>query len=257
MKPIYFLLLGLAVGGILGWTIEHQKVAALNTRLLDLQSKDSERAVHQTFRQPTAAPVHFSGSTEAVSANIEEATASQETNTQVMGASIEELKQNTHKFLVKRNHLFLDGMRLRLSLTASQMASLKAYFTQHPSRDAGTNYQESAWLENTDISAILTTDQKKILEDNRSQQQESLRAIQANVEMLRLQRTLTITPDQEDKILNVFYDTGTSGNESQQPPEDPQERAVFFKTRIDAVKPFLTPDQMKLYLDFLKIEKGM
>jgi hypothetical protein len=97
------------------------------------------------------------------------------------------------------------------------------------------------------LAALLSPDQQDEFVAFQQEQRENRVEIATNREMTQLQQQLTLTPEQKDQAYQALGDIAR--NEADQPANgfDPAAMAAAKQARVDALRPILTPEQLKAY----------
>jgi len=160
----------------------------------------------------------------------------------------------------------LAALKSRLGLTDEQAAKVKAIL-QKADEDGGDATDLLSGGKAIDVNKLLNGESKgdrealdaKLAEVLTPEQQDKFQAFQqdqkenrieiaTNREMTRLQQSLTLTPDQKDRAYQALGELAQ--REENQPATsgiDPQAMMAKQQARRDALRPILTPEQMKAY----------
>lgn len=98
------------------------------------------------------------------------------------------------------------------------------------------------------VAELLTPEQQAKFQTFQQEQKENRVEIATNREMARLQQSLTLTPEQKDQAYQALG--GLAQHEDDQASTsgfDPQAMVAKQQARRDALRPILTPEQMKAY----------
>jgi hypothetical protein len=131
--------------------------------------------------------------------------------------------------------------------------------------DPGANTEQQ-------IKDLLSPEQLIAYGDLQKEESLSNARIVANAEMMQLQMNVSLTPEQQDKVLNVLYEQSlkqmngetaksilASGSAHPATPADAFQ--VALDQKLKALEPVLTPDQLDKYRQFqetqLKYMKNM
>ena len=97
------------------------------------------------------------------------------------------------------------------------------------------------------IAALLSPDQQEDFTAFQQEQRENKVEIATNREMAQLQQQLTLTPEQKDQAFQALGDSARKEAENPQKGFDPAAIEAAKQARMDALRPILTPEQMKSY----------
>jgi hypothetical protein len=113
---------------------------------------------------------------------------------------------------------------------------------------AGEAARKRAELE-AGIAALLKHDQAAAYSEFRNEQRENRIEVATGREMTRLQQSLTLSPDQKDQVYQALAGI-TTGEEERGDTGitiDPAALKARRQSRLDALKPILTPEQFAAY----------
>ena len=105
---------------------------------------------------------------------------------------------------------------------------------------SGGNFDEQ-------LAALLSPEQQDEFAAFQQDQRENRVEIATNREMAQLQQQLTLTPEQKDQAFQALGDIARKEAENSQKGFDPAAMDAAKQARIDALRPILTPEQMKAY----------
>ena len=94
---------------------------------------------------------------------------------------------------------------------------------------------------------MLSPEQQDEFAAFQQDQRENRVEIATNREMAQLQQQLTLTPEQKDQAFQALGDIARKEAENSQKGFDPAAMDAAKQARIDALRPILTPEQMKAY----------
>lgn len=97
------------------------------------------------------------------------------------------------------------------------------------------------------LAALLSSEQQDEFAAFQQEQRENRAEIATNREMSQLQQQLTLTPEQKDQAFQALGDIARNEAENPQNGFDPAAREAAMQARKDALRPILTPEQMKAY----------
>jgi len=166
----------------------------------------------------------------------------------------------------------LAALKLRLNLTPEQEAKVRAlleessemglagmpFFASKVSGDgkggaisisgavAGVGSEEGGSFDDK-LAALLSPEQKDSFAAFQQEQRENKVEIATNREMGQLQQQLTLTPEQKDQAFQALGDIARREAENPQRGFDPEAMEAARQSRLDALRPILTPEQMKAY----------
>ena len=101
----------------------------------------------------------------------------------------------------------------------------------------------------TQITTLLKPEQAAAFTEFRREQRENRIEIATGREMTRLQQSLTLSPAQKDQVYQALATiaTGEEENGNTGITVDPEQIKARRQTRLDALKPILTPEQYSAY----------
>lgn len=97
------------------------------------------------------------------------------------------------------------------------------------------------------IAALLNTQQKEAYNVFQQEQAENRAEISANREMAQLQQQLTLSPEQKDRAFQVLGNLARNEDTQGGNVFDPEKMQAKRKARLEALRPILTSEQMKVY----------
>jgi hypothetical protein len=166
----------------------------------------------------------------------------------------------------------LAALKSRLNLTPDQEAKVRALLENSPemglgglplmatkvSRDGkagavsigaghangdntnGANFEQQ-------LAGLLSPEQQDEFTAFQQEQRENQVEIATNREMAQLQQQLTLTPEQKDQAFQALGDIARKEAENPQRGFDPAAIEAAKQARTDALRPILTPEQIKAY----------
>ena len=103
----------------------------------------------------------------------------------------------------------------------------------------------------TQIRALLTTEQLAAYDDYQKEEQARMARLAANAELMQLQSQLQLTEEQQDKVFAVLADQALAQYDgSQSGPADTLNFRAQYDKRAEAMKDVLTPEQFDRYQKF-------
>ena len=190
-----------------------------------------------------------------------------------MKAIFAKMEEQRKEARIRRIDERLAALKTRLNLTPDQEAKLRAllenspemglgglpFMTTNVSRDGkggavsigagvatssdnanGANFEEQ-------LAALLSPEQRDEFTTFQQEQRENRVEIATNREMAQLQQQLTLTPEQKDQAFQALGDIARKEAENPQRGFDPAAMEAAKQARTDALRPILTPEQMKAY----------
>jgi hypothetical protein len=99
------------------------------------------------------------------------------------------------------------------------------------------------------ITSLLKPGQAAAFTEFRQEQRENRIEVATGREMTRLQRSLTLSPSQKDQVYQALATiaTGEEENGNTGITVDPEQIKARRQSRLDALKPILTPEQYSAY----------
>ena len=156
------------------------------------------------------------------------------------------------------------ALRARLNLDDAQTAKVRALLESRDEEEdmlskvisgestlppaAGETARKRSDLE-ARISALLKPDQAASYAEFRQEQRENRIEVATGREMTRLQQSLTLSPAQKDQVYQALGAIATSEEERGDTgiSIDPEVIKARRQSRLDALKPILTPEQYEAY----------
>ncbi|WP_386780342.1 hypothetical protein [Luteolibacter ambystomatis] len=179
---------------------------------------------------------------------------------------MEKMKQAQEEKRARKIDERLAALKSRLGLTDEQAAKVRALLEKESGNDdigavlsgdasavnvtslLGEGDKASQSATDAKIAEVLTPEQQAKFKAFQQERKENRIEIATNREMTRLQQGLTLTPEQKDRAYQALGDLAQ--REEEQPASngfDPQAMVDKQQARRDALRPILTPEQMKAY----------
>lgn len=272
MKTPLVFAVGLALGLSVGWFggARSAPAASASTSAPSSGPADTKHSARPTLADSASAGQDALPSRKPrldVSPGIKVLEGGEPANPEQIKEVMAKLKEEEQKKRAHRIDERLAALRSRLNLTPDQEAKIRALLESSPDlagggilggislADGATTFSlggpaegETQAAHDEKLAALLTAEQKEKFAAFQQEQRENRIEIDTNREMAQLQQQLTLTPEQKDQAYQTLSDLARrEDSQSAGSPFDPETIEARTQARLDALRPILTPEQLKAY----------
>lgn len=172
------------------------------------------------------------------------------------------MKQQMEERRVKKLDERVAAYKGRLNLSDAQAAKIRELLDGSPEaggpkvdvagegfsiNEPGLEGAKERSAKDAKIAGLLTPEQQQAYDGFKQEQRENRIELATNNDLMNLQRELTLTPEQKDKAFQALRDVAQNEDEMGGSIFDPQVIKSKMEARRNALRPILTPEQMKAY----------